>query len=141
MEVWRCRWRDARVFWAHLQSLYLYGQLPYNVGIDTREGGKLMATATKPTNQARVDLRTTLEVKAMVERAAAISGTSVSDFITSTVVEKSREVIRENETRVLLDRDRDIFLSLLDAPAAPNDALRSAAAEFKRAVENRDLIP
>ena len=98
-------------------------------------------TETNQANRARVDFRTTPEVKSLIERAAAINGNSVSDFITATVLEKSRAIIAQNETRVLSDRDRDLFLSLLDAPASPNDALRSAAADFKRAVRDRDLVP
>ncbi len=66
---------------------------------------------------------------------------TVSEYIKVTVVEKSRQVIENNETRCLSDRDRDIFLSLLDAPVAPNEALRAAAADFKRAVKDMALIP
>ena len=66
---------------------------------------------------------------------------TVSEYIKVTVVEKSRQVIEHNETRCLSDRDRDIFLSLLDAPVAPNEALLAAAADFKRAVKDKALIP
>lgn len=91
-------------------------------------------------NQARVDFRTTLEVKSLIEQAAAIYGMTVSEFIKATVVEKSRQVIEQHETRILSDCDRDLFLSLLDAPAAPNAALLAAAAEFKNAVNDKALI-
>ena len=94
-----------------------------------------------PVSQSRIDFRATPEVKSIIERAAAIYGVSVSEFIKSTILEKSREVIAQNETRVLSNRDRDRFLALLDAPAAPNDALRAAAADFKRAAQSRELIP
>lgn len=100
-----------------------------------------MATTTNPTNRARVDFRTTPEVKELIERAAAVNGNTVSDFITATVVERSRAIIAESETRVLSDRDRDYFLSLLDAPGVPNNALRSAAADFQQAVIDGKLIP
>ena len=92
-------------------------------------------------NQARVDFRTTQDVKALIARAAAINDMSVSEFIKLTVVEKSREVIAMNETRVLSDRDRDVFLTLLDAAAAPNPALRAAAGRYRKAVEDGALIP
>jgi uncharacterized protein (DUF1778 family) len=92
-------------------------------------------------NQARVDFRTTPEVKSLIEQAAAIYGMTVSEYIKVTVVEKSRQVIAQNETRLLSDRDRDLFLGLLDAPAAPNAALRAAAADFKSAVKDKALIP
>ncbi len=98
-----------------------------------------MATANM--NQARVDFRTTPEVKSLIEQAAAIYGMTVSEYIKATVVEKSRLVVEHHETRLLSDRDRDLFLSLLDAPVAPNEALLAAAAEFKHAVKDKALIP
>jgi uncharacterized protein (DUF1778 family) len=98
------------------------------------------ATITR-SRQARIDFRTTPEVKSLIERAAAINGKSVSEFISSTVSATSREIIQQNELRVLTDRDRDILLSLLDAPAAPNGALRSAASSFHKAVSDGALIP
>ena len=97
-----------------------------------------MATAT--INQARVDFRTTPEIKSLIEQAAAIYGTTVSEYIKATVIEKSREIIERNETRILSDRDRDVFLALLDSPAAPNQALLAAAAEFKNAVKGKALV-
>jgi uncharacterized protein (DUF1778 family) len=91
-------------------------------------------------NQARIDFRTTPEVKSLIEQAAAIYGMTVSEYIKAIVVEKSRQVIEHHETRILSDRDRDLFLSLLDAPAAPNAALLAAAAEFKNVVKDKALI-
>ena len=96
---------------------------------------------SQTTNQARIDFRASMEIKSLITRAAALNGMSVSEFIKSTVVEKSREVIERNERHVLSDRDRDIFLAVLDAPASPNPALLEAAAEFKRAVGEGKLIP
>ena len=53
---------------------------------------------------------------------------------------RKAQIISENETRVdegftnsLSDRDRDLFLSLLDRPPAANEALRRAAAASKKA--------
>jgi uncharacterized protein (DUF1778 family) len=97
--------------------------------------------ASAVTNQARIDFRATPDVKLLIERAAAICGTSVSEYIKATVVERSREVIELNETRVLSDRDRDLFLLLLDSPAPPNSALVAAAIDFKKAIEDGVLTP
>ena len=38
----------------------------------------------------------------------------------------------EEAPRVLSDRERDLFLSLLDNPPAPNDALKDAAEQYCR---------
>jgi hypothetical protein len=39
---------------------------------------------------------------------------------------------REESALAVSDRDRDLFLSLLDNPPAPNEALKKAAARHKR---------
>lgn len=41
--------------------------------------------------------------------------------------------------RVLSNRDRDIFLALLDADDEPNEALKAAAAEFKEGWHEGDV--
>jgi uncharacterized protein (DUF1778 family) len=91
-------------------------------------------------NSARIDFRTTPDVKILIEQAATVYGMTVSEFAKSVLVEKSREVVQFVETRTLSDRDRDVFLSLLESPAKPNAALRSAADRFKSAVKQGDVL-
>ena len=51
----------------------------------------------------------------------------------STLVREAREVIREHDVTELSERDRDIFVSILDdADAAPNEALSAAAERYKK---------
>ncbi len=60
-------------------------------------------------------------------------GQSVSDFAISTLVRAAREVIREHDVTELSDRDRDLFISLLeDADASANETLRAAADHYKK---------
>ena len=98
-----------------------------------------MASAT--TVHPRIDFRTTKEAKALIERAATLLGMTVSEYAKSVLLERSHEVVQSTETRVLSDRDRDRFLDILDRPAAPNQALRDAAVEYKSDVLRGDLIP
>jgi uncharacterized protein (DUF1778 family) len=88
---------------------------------------------------ARLDLRTTPHAKALIEDAAAICGQNVSAFIEATMIAKAQDVLAQYEMRTLSDRDRDIFLALLEEPAAPNAALRAASADLKKAVTDRSL--
>ena len=72
-------------------------------------------------------------MKATIEKAAARLGQSVSDFAVSTLVREAREVNREHDVTELSDRDRDIFVSILDDPdARPNEALAAAAERYKK---------
>jgi len=80
-------------------------------------------TSTSATEAARINLRTSPEVKALIERAAALMGTTVSSFISQTMYETSQRVVAEQDTLTLSDRDRDAFLAALENPPKPTQAL------------------
>jgi uncharacterized protein (DUF1778 family) len=84
-------------------------------------------------NNAPLDLRLPGSLRPILERAATHLGQTVNEFAAATVVRSAYDVIEQHERTLLSNRDRDIFLALLDdAEAEPNDALREAAAEYKR---------
>jgi len=92
----------------------------------------------KATRQARLNFRLSAELKEMIEAAAAHRGQSVSDFAISTLVQSARGVIHEHDVTVLSNRDRDLFLALLDdAGAKPNEALKKAAERYKKNLGKR----
>jgi len=87
----------------------------------------------KVTRSARLNFRLSAELKEVIEAAAAHLGQSVSDYALSTLVQNARGVIQQHDVTVLSNRDRDIFLALLDdADAKPNKALRDAAAKYRK---------
>ena len=85
-----------------------------------------------PENIARLNFRLPNEVKEVIERAAAISGLTVTDFAINALVNSANEVLERHQTRTLSDRDRDVFLALLDSDQEPNEALKSAARDYRR---------
>ena len=80
-------------------------------------------TANSAADAARINLRTSPEVKALIERAAALMGTTVSSYISQTMYETSQRVVAEQDTLTLSDRDRDAFLAALENPPKPTQAL------------------
>jgi uncharacterized protein (DUF1778 family) len=86
----------------------------------------------KPKNDDRLDFRLDSEAKRVIEQAAALSGQTVKQFAVSTLVQSAEEVLERRRTIHLSNRDRDLFLALLDADEGPNQALREAAERFKR---------
>ena len=82
-----------------------------------------MPPVTLSTESARINLRTSLEVKEMIERAAAAVGATGSSFMLQNATEVARRVLAEQEVIVLSDRDRDAFLNALDHPPEPTQAL------------------
>jgi len=79
--------------------------------------------ATSSTESARINLRTSPEAKALIERAAAIMGSTVSSFMLQNAYEAASRVVTQQEMITLSDRDRDAFLRALDNPPEPTPAL------------------
>jgi uncharacterized protein (DUF1778 family) len=80
----------------------------------------------KPKPQ-RLEARLSSDAKAIIQRAADISGRSVSDFVVSSALEAAEETIRNHEVIVLSARDSIMFVEALLNPKGPNEALRKAA--------------
>ena len=83
-------------------------------------------------DDARLNFRLPTELKQTIEQAAAHLGQSVTDFAVSTLVQNARSVIRQHGVTRLSNRDRAVFISMLDNPETrPNQALADAAEKYK----------
>jgi uncharacterized protein (DUF1778 family) len=83
-------------------------------------------------NDARLDFRLPAELKQTIEQAAVCLGQSVSDFAASTLVQTAWSVIEQDKKTRLSNRDRDLFLALLDQKhSRPTRALTFAARKYK----------
>lgn len=76
------------------------------------------------TRSERIELRAKPEIKSIIERAARLRHTTISAYLLESGLQKAQADLRESETLVLNDSDRDLFFSALSTPAAPNQALR-----------------
>ena len=86
--------------------------------------------------EERIDARLPSETKQLIERAAVITGVTVSSFIVSRLYEAATSVVREHENWVLNRRDSKAFVDALLNPPEPNEALRNAAARYKSLVKD-----
>lgn len=94
-----------------------------------------MPTIEKQTSQtARLNFRLPPEIKERIESAALVSGVTVTDFAITALAGAAREVLEKHHTTVLSDRDRDIFLAMLEEPPEPNEALKKAVKEYKKRI-------
>ena len=82
-----------------------------------------MPSATSRTESARINLRTSPEVKDLIERAASMMGATVSSFMLQNSTDMARRVLAQQDVITLSDRDRDAFLKALDNPPEPTQAL------------------
>ncbi len=89
-------------------------------------------TASLANKTARIETRVTEAQKALFQRAADLTGRSLTEFMLSSAEEAAARTVREHDVLTLSGEDRDIFLRALLSPPAPPARLRQAAARYKR---------
>jgi uncharacterized protein (DUF1778 family) len=76
---------------------------------------------------SRIDMRIDDEIKAVAEKAAALSGSkSLTEYIVRLIEKDARRVISEHESIVVKGDVFDRFMSACEAAEAPNRELREA---------------
>ncbi len=93
-----------------------------------------MARDATARSEDRMDVRLASEHKALIEKAAAYSGESLTGFAVSTLVREARRIVQEHETVTLSTRDRERFVALLDNPPPPSEELRRAAQRHRELI-------
>lgn len=76
-----------------------------------------------PTKAARVNLRLREADDAVIRHAAAQAGQSVSEFMTTSAVDRAHEVLADQRSFVLDEATWDEFVDLLDRPSRPDPRL------------------
>lgn len=90
------------------------------------------ASAVQPRPKgARLEARITAEQKAILAKAAALTGRSVTDFVVSSAHEAAVRAIRERAVITLAARDQEAFARALAKPPAPGARLRAAAKRYR----------
>jgi uncharacterized protein (DUF1778 family) len=80
---------------------------------------------TSATHQStRINLRTSPDAKAMIERAAALMGTTLSSFMLQHAYEAAHRVVSDYDTLMLTQRDFEAFAASIETPPEPTAALR-----------------
>ena len=80
-----------------------------------------MAVAYK---DSRINLRTSLDDKSLLERAASLRHLSLSSYIIATSIRQAQLDLAEQETLLVSNSERDMILKALENPPKPNAALR-----------------
>ncbi|MGA2483566.1 MAG: DUF1778 domain-containing protein [Candidatus Acidiferrales bacterium] len=79
----------------------------------------------------RLEARVTREQKRIIERAAELRGTTVTDFVVVSAQQAATETIKDFETLSLRDEAREVFVNAILNPPAPNTAARAAARRYQ----------
>lgn len=95
----------------------------------------VLKTATQSIKQERLEARVTRAQKLLIERAARIRGTSVTNFVVASAQQAAAETIKNVEVLTLRDAARETFMEALLHPPAPSAAARAAAKRYLSRVE------
>jgi uncharacterized protein (DUF1778 family) len=105
------------------------GILPYIQVVNRRY--IMPQTMRVPIRSERLEARVTSAQKRLIEHAAQLRGTSVTDFVVTNLQEAAAATIRDFETLCLRDEERELFVHALLNPPEPNDAAKAAVARYK----------
>jgi len=83
------------------------------------------------TRAERLEARVTAEQKSLIERAAALQGRSVTDFVVTSVQEAARHAIERHYQLSLSLRDSELFVDALLNPRPVNDRLRDTVRRYR----------
>jgi uncharacterized protein (DUF1778 family) len=86
---------------------------------------------TSKAKDSRIDLRVTQEQKELLERAAALKGVSLSAYTLFYVLPAAKQEVDSHERLVLSNRDRDLFMSVMENPPELKGKLKSAISKYR----------
>lgn len=99
--------------------------------------GASTSAARRSASRARIELRVSSEVKELVQRAAALEGTTTSNFLVQAAKRAAELSIREHDVIRLALEDSRVFAAALLNPSTPNERMRAAWADYLENVEQR----
>ena len=82
--------------------------------------------------EERLEARVTPAQKRLIERAASLRGTSVTEFVVASAQEAATTTIKDFDVLHLRDQAREVFINAVLRPPAPNDAARAAAERYRK---------
>ncbi len=92
-----------------------------------------VARATK--RKERLEARVAPETKNLLERAAALRGCTLTDFIVDSARAAAEEIIREHQILALSARDTEAFFAALENPPVLDEKMRDAARRHRATVQ------
>ena len=72
----------------------------------------------------RINIRSTIDAKNVIEQAANLLGLSVSSFMIQSSFERAKELLKSNHELKVNNADRDMLMNLLENPRPANDEMK-----------------
>lgn len=90
--------------------------------------------STPTTKENRLNIRCDVRTRQLLDKAAAYTHVSVSEFVLSRALASAEQVVQAHESITLNPADFQAFLAALDTPTEPNEALQRAFDRHTRQV-------
>jgi len=87
----------------------------------------------------RIDVRLHREAKALIAQAAAAENQSITDFMVSSTLDRSRQVLERLSTIRLNEKEAERFLAALVEPPVLSAKLREAVEQYNKAIAEGQL--
>lgn len=87
-----------------------------------------METATLNFRLARMEFKTTAEMKTLLSQAAALDGLDLTAFVLGPAIEKARKVLSEHASIALSRQGQLALVHLLEAGRPPTPAMKNVMA-------------
>lgn len=72
----------------------------------------------------RINVRSTVDAKNVIEQAANLLGLSVSSFMIQSSFERAKELLKSNHELKVNNADRDMLMNFLENPRPANDEMK-----------------
>lgn len=96
----------------------------------------MQATANKKVpSDDRIVSRIPRLNRVVIEKAAAVYGATINQFIVQSALDRASEILEREELLRLSERDAQFFLNALDKPPIPNKKLIEAMNQHSRLVK------
>lgn len=120
----------------------MYGDLPYvccvtQLILEGNLMGQKEYMDSEAPKRERLEARISAEQKELLQRAAALQGWSLSDFVVESAQRAAEATIREHSIIALSTRDSLMFMEAVLNPPPPTARLRAAAERYLDEVEER----
>ena len=73
----------------------------------------------------RINVRSTVDAKNVIEQAANLLGLSVSSFMIQSSFERAKELLKSNHELKVNNADRNMLMNLLENPRPANDEMKN----------------
>ena len=73
----------------------------------------------------RINVRSTVDAKNVIEQAANLLGLSVSSFMIQSSFERAKELLKSNHELKVNNADRDMSMNLLENPRPANAEMKN----------------